>query len=204
MAVSTSDLTTYLNGLGISSPTSTFLSGYIAEAYGEFYSRTGRNNITTASDTTRRYSLPAFQGKDVILNIDEVYTTPTVISGVTATSSGTTLTYGTDYVYLPENAVERSKPVDAIRFIVDPSTAPRGISVTGKLGIASSEPADITNAILAYAASRYLAFNAGAVGTVSERKQGDRDIKYQQGLDTISQLEKQFRQTVTRYMKVTF
>lgn len=206
MAVDATGLQAYLESIGVSVVVTTQLSGYIATAYEAFRIATGRPNITSAGTTVKRYTLHQNQGRDVILTIDDVFTAPIVISGITTTSAGTTLTYGLDYDYLPENAIENNKPVEAIKFYRYVNFGIRAISVEGKLGLAATEPADITQAILAKAAALYLRANSGVTGAVSERKQGDRTIKYDtaDGHDTISRLEIDFDSVCRRRLKMPF
>lgn len=206
MSVDATALQTYLESIGVSTVVTTQLSGYVTSAYEAFKTATRRPNITSSSTTVKRYTLRQNQGRDVVLTIDDVFTTPIVISGVTSTFAGTTLTYGLDYDYLPENAIENNKPVEAIKFYRYINFGIRAISVEGKLGLAAAEPADITQAILAKAAALYLRANSGLTGAVSERKQGDRSIKYDtaDGHDTISRLEADFDAVCRRRMKMPF
>jgi hypothetical protein len=206
MPVDSTALQTYLSSIGVSTVVTAQLTSYVTTAYEAFYAATGRKAITSASTTVKRYTLPQNQGRDVILPIDDVFTTPIVISGITATSSGTTLTYGTDYDYLPENAIVDSRPVEAIKFLRYIDFGTRAISVEGKLGLASSEPADITQGILAKAAALYLRANSGLSGMVSEKKQGDRTIKYETsgGNDTVSRLEADFDALCRRRLKMPY
>lgn len=208
MAVpTTSDLTTFLTSIGVTAPAAIDEAVILATATAEFEQRTGRRKFEGDSAATgTRYTLPWPQGKNVILQISDVWNSPTVTINYTGVGTGLTLTEWTDYEHLPVNHANSGLPVEAIRFVDCPNLDPGGILITGKLGYASSMPSDVFQAILSRAAALVLTQMAGQSGSISDQKQGDRQVRFGQedGRGTIDRLNTAFNETASRYLKVGY
>jgi hypothetical protein len=208
MAVpTTGDLTTFLTSIGVTAPASVDESVILATATAEFEARTGRRKFEGDSAATAvRYTLQWPQGKNIILEIQDVWAAPSVTTRYSGVGTGTLLTEYTDYELLPLNWATRVRPIEAIRFIYTQDTRPGAILVDGKLGFASSMPSDVFQAILSRAAALVLTQMAGQYGSISDQKQGDRQVKFSTEKDrsTIDRLTNAFEQTVSRYIKVGY
>jgi hypothetical protein len=135
-------------------------------------------NVTQTAQTVR-YNPPTTLGRDLILEIFDTHTITAIYSSWNGTT-GTLLVEGTDFELLPENATLKGTSIEAIRFLGWPSSAPRSIAVTGKLGI-NTIPSALQRGILALAAADVLTQAEGSNGTAIERKIGDRSVKYADG-----------------------
>jgi hypothetical protein len=199
-----SDVTAFIEAMGATVPSGIDTSDLVVAATLEFERRTGRVKYEGDSSTTAvRYTLPWPQGANVILPIQDCWTVTEVRTGYTGAGTGTVLTEYTDFEYLPKNRPQTKQPIEAVRFVYTPTTAPGQILVTGKLGFAQTMPADVFSAIVANASANALIQMAGVSGTTTEEKQGDRSIKYGSGAEsTISRLMGEFDRTAARYMRV--
>jgi hypothetical protein len=208
MAVpTTGDLTTFLTSIGVTAPAAVDEAVILATATAEFEARTGRRKFEGDSAATAvRYTLQWPQGANVQLQISDVWAAPTVTTGYSGTGTGTALTEYTHYELLPLNWSTIGRPVEAIRFNDTPSIDSGAILVNAKLGYAQTMPSDVFQAILSKAAALVLTQMAGESGSVSDQKQGDRQVRYGQeaGRATIDRLTNAFEQTVSRYIKVGY
>jgi hypothetical protein len=199
------DLTAFMTGMGVTLPASVDEDGLLAAATLEFENRTGRKKYQGDATTTAiRYTLPWPQGALIRLTINDVWALTEVRTGYTASGTGKVLEEYTDYLVSPPNPSTIGRPVEGIIFRYAPPTNPGEILITGKLGYASSMPSDVFVAIIHNAAANALIQIAGASGSKSEEKQGDRAIKYGQesGRGTIDRLMSEFDRVVSRYVKV--
>lgn len=199
------DLTNYLLTIGVTPISQIDEQGIIDATIAEFERLTGRRKYQGDSGTTAvRYTLPYPFGENIILEIEDCWEVTEVRSGYNGTAgTGTVLTEYEDFLFLPMNYTQRALPVEAIRFLTYADTAPGAILITGKLGVASTMPQDVFNAILAGAAAQVLIQQAGESGTITEQKQGDRQVKFGSGSDsTIARLQAQFNHAVTRWLKM--
>jgi hypothetical protein len=202
------DLTNYLITLGVTAISQIDEQGIIDATIAELERLTGRNKFQgDAGSTAVRYTLPWPQGQNVILEIADCWTISEIRVGYTGTAgTGTVLTEYEGFEHLPFNHSTRGWPIEAIKFINCPSTNPGAILITGKLGVASTMPQDVFNGILAGAAAQVLKQQAGAEGSVSDQKQGDRSVKFNtaDGQSTYQRLKNEFDMMVTRWIKGTY
>lgn len=205
-APTASDLTTYLSTLGVTANAGIDEDAILAAVTAELEQRTGRSKFQgDASATAIRYTIDYPFGQVLRLEINDCWTVSEVRTGYTGVSgSGTVLTEYEGYTHFPQNHAQRGLPIEAIDFITCPSTAPGSILITGKLGVASSMPSDVFQAILARAAAQVIMQQSGESGSVSEQRQGDRQVRFDTtaGRDTVSRLINQFDMAVTRWAKV--
>jgi hypothetical protein len=203
---STTDLTTYLTSIGVTAPAAVDEQGILNAVTAELEQRTGRTKFEGDSQLTEvRYTLPWPQGESVILEIRDVWELSEVRTGWTgAVDSGTLLTEYTDFEVLPMQYELRNLPIEAIKFRYCPTTEPGAIMVKGKLGVQQTMPRDVFNAILAKAAAQVLTQIAGAEGSITDQKQGDRQVKFgtSDGQSTIQRLQREFDLCVSRWVKV--
>lgn len=204
----TTDLTNFLASIGVTPAGTTQLQNIIDATIAELERLTGRNKYQGDSDSTAvRYTLPWPQGQNVILEIADCWSVSEVRVGYTGTAgTGTVLTEYEGFEHLPFNHSTRGWPVEAIKFINCPPLTPGGILITGKLGVASTMPQDVFNGILAGAAAQVLKQQAGAEGSITEQKQGDRSVKFNtaDGQSTYQRLVSEFNMMVTRWIKGTY
>jgi len=204
----TTDLTNYLLTIGVTPAGTTQLQNIIDATIAEIERLTGRNKFQgDAGSTAVRYTLPWPQGQNVILEIADCWTVSEVRVGYTGTAgTGTVLTEYEGFEHLPFNHSTRGWPIEAIKFINCPSTNPGAILITGKLGVASTMPQDVFNSILAGAAAQVLKQQAGAEGSLSDQRQGDRSVNFNtaDGQSTYQRLMNEFDMTVTRWIKGTY
>lgn len=201
-----SDLTTYLTTLGVTAISGIDEQGIIDATIAELEQRTGRTKFQgDATTTALRYTIDYPFGQVLRLEIRDCWEVTEVRTGYTGTGgTGTVLTEYDGFTYFPQNHAQRGLPIEAITFLGRVSTEPGSILITGKLGVASSMPSDVFQAILARAAAQVIMQQAGESGSVSEQKQGDRSVKFdtKEGQDTVSRLMHQFDMAVTRWAKV--
>jgi hypothetical protein len=67
-------------------------------------------------------------------------------------------------------------------------------------------PSDVFQAILSRAAALVLTQMAGQYGSISDQKQGDRQVKFstETNRSTIDRLNNTFNETASRYLKVGY
>ena len=198
------DLTNYLSTIGVTPVAAVDEQGIIDATIAEFERRTGRRKYQGDSGTTAvRYTIPYPYGQSILLEIEDCWEVTEVRSGYNGTAgTGTVLTEWTDFEFLPMQYAQRRLPVEAIRFLNYADARPGSVLVTGKLGVASSMPQDVFNAILAGAAAQIIIQQSGESGSVSEQKQGDRQVKFGSGSDsTVSRLQSEFDRAAMRWIK---
>lgn len=204
--LTTSDLTSYLNNLGLTNLGSydldSALNSAILTAEGMTRRRFYLNDANTPQ--TVRYNPPKAIGRDLLLEIFDTFDITAIYSSWNGTT-GTALVEGTNYELLPENTTVKGISVEAIQFLSWPSTSPRSIAVVGKLGL-KTLPVDLKRGILALAAADVMTQAEGNAGTAIERKIGDRSVKYADGemLSAIGKQKEAGCALITKYIKVPY
>jgi hypothetical protein len=167
----TSDWTTYLNGIGLVRGDGSSLSAvlplqtFLDSAVRAWEQRTGYLPFLAGTATSRRFDPPGpnhgyppaitglNRGGERILPLDAgLAAEPTsVVVGYSDTDPGTTLTAGTQYWLHPYNALAKGMPYTRLEFVVPQWGAPRSVLVTGSWGFSQTVPDDAWEGIMAYA-----------------------------------------------------
>jgi hypothetical protein len=166
-----SDLTTYLNGIGLVRGDGSSLSAvlplqtFLDSAVAAWERRTGYQPFLAGAASARqldppgpnRGSLPALTGLNrgggTRLSLDGgLAAEPTsVVVGFTSTDPGTTLTPDTQYWLGPYNALAKGNPYTWLEFISPQWGAAKSVKITGQWGYSTTVPDDAWEGIMAYA-----------------------------------------------------
>lgn len=194
------DLQAFLTEIGFSQTVSTeSKDSAIAEAVRWVETQTGRVFTSSHSSEIRKYDNLEVPGRYVVVEIEDAHSIGSVKTG----DSATALTVVTDYVFLPR-PLRSGQPYEAIKFIAPCPYGINAVTVTGQFGWAAV-PEPIKSAVIAYAAATIISsFNSGSGGVATERKIGDRMVKYANGMDGVSQLTRDATSAISSYVRVPY
>jgi hypothetical protein len=125
-----------------------------------------------------------------------------VKTGVTAYSTGTTLTQGTHYDVIPLNGDDEDRGWGKIRFRGHPGFEPASIEIIGKRGFAEQLPDDVFDAELEEMCRRAEEKVATSTGNVTEVKQGPVTLKFEKSASRFEGADKRFKRLARSYMRL--
>jgi len=195
------ELTTYATGMGVTVPTGAVLADYLAAAIAEWEDATGwRPFLGALVATTRRYDAPG----SYLLDLRGGFTSITGVSvGLSSgDTDGSALTEGTHYWPWPEDAPSRRRPYWGIKFADAQHGWPQSIAVTGRRGFYPTIEEDAFLAVQNRAMMMILRQSTGAIGSATKIKQGPVEFTFGEGKSAAEVLDAQFNETVDRYRRL--
>lgn len=171
--ITDTELSSYLVGLGVSEPSGVDLQDAIDAAVAEWEGLTV-SPFLEASSTTHTFSP---NGTDTVA-LNQCFTEITSLKvWKVGSSSGSTLTYGSDYFYL---RIGGSGPIYAIQFARYIDGPPYSIEITGKAGWGANIPLDAWLAVRDLSAMNVAETKRFSQGSVKKIKDDEVEVEYQQ------------------------
>ena len=203
--------------LGLTLASSGVLAGLTSAAVNEFEMLTGRTPFLSATSASSGYFDPpgamshSFQypwkGGGKILELDSGYTQiDAVVTGHTVDNTGQVLDITRQCRFLPLNYADKNLPIDAIEFPFPIWGSSSSVVIVGKRGYSSTIPADVWQAVLARASSRFAPQLTILIsGGASELSEADVKVKFGGSSGSYfiqaqaTQWDQQFDSVVNRY-----
>lgn len=169
-------------GLTVSDALSALLEGLANAAAGDFERAVDRVMLPEATASLRYFDPPV--NRDGLLFCDDLAAAPTLLQYMPYGSSAQTLTLGTDYFLLPNNALAKGQPITQIRFRrrwTGPLSESllQSLQITGRWGYCTTLPYEAWQAVCMRGA--WLAWSQVTLGTTGGAlswKDGDRSVDY--------------------------